>query len=293
MRIDLHTHSDRSDGTLSPAEVVARAASLGLDVVALTDHDCFDGWDEAVEAAVDRKVTLVRGVEISCRYAGEGVHLLGYLPDPTYGPLVEELARVLEGRSSRLPAMLRRLQELGMDVTAADVQRVSPDAAATGRPHVADAMIAKGYVKDRGEAFDRYLSAGRPAYVDRYAADLVDMIGLVEDAGGVTVVAHPWAARHDTSALDEAAFARFKAAGLSGIEVDHQDHTPEKRAGLRAIAASLDLVVTGSSDFHGDGKVDHELGVNTTAPEQYHRLMALATDAAVASGRETPRVVVA
>lgn len=292
MRIDLHTHSDRSDGTLSPRGVVALAASLGLDVIALTDHDSFDGWDEAVEAAVDSRVTLVRGVEISCKYAGESAHLLGYLPDPTYQPLLDELDRVLDGRNSRLPAALARLRELGIDITAEDVAAVSPDAAAAGRPHIADALIKLGVVKDRNEAFDKYLAWGKPAYVDRYGADLVETIGLVKQAGGVTVLAHPWAKRHDTSALDLAAFEELKEAGLTGIEVDHQDHDAATRETLRALARDLDLVATGSSDFHGDGKINHELGVNTTDPEQYERLMSAATEAADASRRDTPRVVV-
>ena len=193
MRIDLHTHSTVSDGTLPPDEVMQAAAAAGLDVVALTDHDCCHGWDDARKAAERLGITLVPGLEVSTRFAGQGVHLLGYLPDASHPPLVEELGRVLDGRNSRLPAILSRLRDLGLDLDAADVLNVAGDAAATGRPHIADAMIAKGMVRSRDEAFARYLGPGGPAYVDRYAADLEGMIRLIGEAGGVSVVAHPWA----------------------------------------------------------------------------------------------------
>ncbi|MGH3510362.1 MAG: PHP domain-containing protein, partial [Nocardioidaceae bacterium] len=224
MRIDLHTHSDRSDGTDRPAALVQHAVAQGLDVVAITDHDTTRGWDEAVAAATDGGVGLVCGLEVSCSFAGYGVHLLAYLPDPTYPPLVEELQRVLDGRSSRLPAILERLRGLGIDVTAADVRAVAGETAAMGRPHVADALVAKGIVENRNEAFDTMLGPGGPAYVRRYAADLEAMLATVTAAGGVSVIAHPWANRHNHEALDAAGFARLQRAGMTGIEVDHPDH---------------------------------------------------------------------
>lgn len=290
MRIDLHTHSRASDGTQSPEELVRAATAAGLDVVAITDHDTADGWDEAEAAAVQTGIALVRGMEISTRHDGHGVHLLAYLPDPTHPGLVAELDRILDGRSSRLPAMLARLRELGIDIDADDVRRVAGDAVSTGRPHVADALVDLGVVADRTEAFRRYLSAGRPAYANRYAAPLEEMLRLVEEAGGVSVIAHPWG-RHGRQEPDEATLAELADAGLSGIEVDHQDHDAPTRERLRAIARNLDLVATGSSDHHGTGKVDHELGCNTTAPEELDRLLDLARKAAARSGRDTPQVV--
>ena len=236
-------------------------------------------------------LTLVRGIEVSCTFEGYGVHLLAYLPDPSYPPLAAELQRVLDGRNSRLPATLERLRGLGIDIDVRDVRRVAGESAATGRPHVADALVALGVVADRNEAFNRFLGPQGPAYVHRYAADLETMIGTVADAGGVSVVAHPWASRHDHTALDEAGLARLQDAGLAGIEVDHEDHDAATRAALRAIARDLDLVVTGSSDHHGLGKVGHDLGCNTTAPDQLERLLALAGAAAQASGRSTPGVL--
>jgi 3',5'-nucleoside bisphosphate phosphatase len=290
VRIDLHTHSDRSDGTTSPTEVVRAAQRSGLDVLALTDHDTAEGWAEAGEAAREAGIVMVPGMEISCKHAGRALHLLAYLPDPTYPPLREALAEILRGRDQRMPAILGRLRDEGIDLHEEDVRRQSTSAAAVGRPHVADALVARGVVRHRTEAFDRYLSPGRPAYVTRYAPPVEEMLTAVRGAGGVPVIAHPWG-RTDTSALQEDGLAALQARGLAGIEVDHQDHSPEQRAALKAIARNLGLVVTGSSDFHGAGKADHELGCNTTDPEQLDRLLELAEETSQASGRPTPSVV--
>ncbi|HSX67661.1 PHP domain-containing protein [Nocardioides sp.] len=289
--IDLHTHSRVSDGTQSPTELVQAAAAAGLDVLALTDHDTSGGWDEAVSAAASAGIELVRGMEISCRHRGRDVHLLAYLPDPAYEPLVNALQKILDGRNSRVPGILARLHELGIALTPDDVRRVSGDAAAVGRPHVADALVAAGVVRDREQAFDELLRPGRPAYVDRYAAPLEPMIRTVMEAGGVSVVAHAWGRANDPGPLDAAGFAELAAVGLSGIEVDHEDHEPGAREQLRAIARDLDLVVTGSSDHHGTGKTGHALGCNTTSPEEYARLLERAATAAAVSGRATPEVV--
>jgi len=288
VRIDLHTHSDRSDGTQSPADLVRAARDQGLDVVGVTDHDTTEGWAEAEEAARCHGIGLVRGIEVSCRFAGYGVHLIAYLPDPTYPPLAEELRRILDGRRARLPATLSKLRDLGIDIDVEDVRRVSGETAAMGRPHVADALASLGVVVDRGEAFEVFLGPQGPAYVPRYAADLETMLGLVAGAGGISVLAHPWASRHNHTALDEAGIARLARAGLAGLEVDHEDHSATDRAGLRAIALRLGLLVTGSSDHHGAGKSGHDLGCNTTAPDQLDRLVAAAEQAAAAAGRAAP-----
>jgi predicted metal-dependent phosphoesterase TrpH len=248
------------------------AADAGLDVVALTDHDAMTGWEEAQRAADRVGITLVKGLEISCRYRHKGVHLLGYEPDPTDPSLLAELERVLRGRQDRLPRTIAKLNDLGIAITEADVLAVSGDAAATGRPHVADALIVRGVVASRDEAFERYLMPGRPAYVDRYAADLEEMIRLLDDAGGRPVIAHPWT-RQSRSVLTEEVIAGLAELGLVGLEVDHNDHDADSRAALRTIAHDLDLAVTGSSDYHGTGKVGYDLGVNTTAPDQAVRLL--------------------
>ena len=274
MRIDLHTHSNRSDGTDSPAELVRNAAEVArLDVVALTDHDATTGWDEA-QAEADRiGIRLVRGIEISTRYQGESVHLLGYEFDPEHPALVAELRRVLDGRDNRLPDVLRKLAEHGVDITLEDVAAQSGDAAASGRPHIADAMVAKGYIAHRDEAFNGWLNTGGRAYVDRYAAPLFATVELVKAAGGRAVVAHPWS-RGSDRVLSADTFGRLQEAGLDGIEVDHHDHGAPARDQLRAIAADLDLVVTGSSDYHGTGKSSaFRLGAHLTAPDQLDRLL--------------------
>ncbi|SFB74810.1 hypothetical protein SAMN04487968_101290 [Nocardioides terrae] len=290
MRIDLHTHSRVSDGTDSPEELVRAAQAAGLDVVALTDHDTADGWAEAAATAAEIGIELVRGMEISTLHQGRSVHLLGYLPDPTYPPLVTELQHVLEGRRHRLPMMVERLRGLGVEITVDDVLAVSPDAAASGRPHVADALVRLGVVADRDEAFDTLLAAGRPGYVGRYATSLDQAIALVAEAGGASVIAHVWG-RSTSERPGEAELASLQELGLTGLEVDHQDHDATRRDRLRAIARNLGLVVTGSSDYHGTGKTMHDLGVNTTAPEEYARLIDAAATASAASGRPTPQVI--
>ncbi|HEY5419806.1 MAG TPA: PHP domain-containing protein, partial [Marmoricola sp.] len=253
MPIDLHTHSSRSDGTATPTELVAEAAAHGLDVVALTDHDTVDGWQEAATAAVANGVTLVRGIELSTRYDGRSVHLLAYLPDPSYQPLAAEMARVRGGRDSRLPLMMERLRELDIDITEDDVRDGAAEGAVLGRPHVADALVGKGVVGHRNEAFEKMLGPGGPAFVPRYATSLPHAVELVRAAGGVPVVAHPWGRNR---VLTAAALADLQQRGLVGIEVDHQDHAPAAREELRRIAGDLGLVATGSSDWHGTGKVD-------------------------------------
>ena len=210
MPIDLHTHSSRSDGTATPTELVAEAVAHGLDVVALTDHDTVEGWQEAAAAAVAHGITLVRGIELSTRYDGRSVHLLAYLPDPSYQPLAAEMARVRGGRESRLPVMMERLRALGIDITEDDVRDGAAEGAVLGRPHVADALVGKGVVGHRNEAFEKMLGPGGPAFVPRYATSLPDAVELVRAAGGVPVVAHPWGRNRvlTAAALADAAAAR-------------------------------------------------------------------------------------
>jgi len=291
VRIDLHAHTDRSDGTDTPTELVRNARAAGIDVLAITDHDTTVGWDEAALVAEEAGVGLVRGIEVSTRFAGHGVHLLAYLPDPTHAELVAELDLVLDGRDDRLPGILARLRELDIHLAVEDVRRLAGDAAALGRPHVADALVEAGVVASRDQAFAELLGPGGPAYVDRYAADLVTMVHTVADAGGVSVIAHPWASRHEHSALDAEGLETLRDHGLAGVEVDHQDHDGPTRERLRGLARELDLVVTGSSDYHGTGKEGHDLGCNTTDPEQLERLLELAARAAEKSGRDCPSVV--
>lgn len=279
MRADLHTHSSCSDGTDSPRDVVRAAAAAGLDVIALTDHDSTGGWDQARATAGEVGIGFVPGVEISCELGGRGVHLLAYGVDPAHRGLAAELGRVLSGRRQRLPAVLDRLRGVGVDVTEEQVRAVSGQAVALGRPHVADALVAGGVVADRAEAFERYLMPGRPAYVPRYGAPLREAIGLVGGAGGVAVVAHPWA-RGSRRALTETVVAELAGLGLTGLEVWHHDHSTADSARLSALARDLGQVRTGSSDHHGRGKIDHDLGSHTTPVGELERLLDAMNDAA-------------
>jgi predicted metal-dependent phosphoesterase TrpH len=289
VRIDLHVHSTASDGTLSPTQVLVQAASMGVDVVGLTDHDSRAGWAEAATAADAVGVKVVPGMEVSTKLHGAGVHVLAYLPDAGHRPLAEELARIIAGREGRLAAMVEGLRAAGIDITVDDVRRQAANTPAVGRPHVADALIAMGVVDSRAAAFRSWLDHGQPGYVARYATRTDEMTRLIVDAGGAAVVAHPWG-RGGRRVLDAETLQRLREAGLTGIEVDHQDHSADDRVRLRAIAHDLDLVVTGASDFHGAGKDDHDLGCNVTSPEQYERLLDAAAANAARSGLSVAQV---
>ncbi|MBS4752634.1 PHP domain-containing protein [Nocardioides sp. zg-ZUI104] len=277
MRIDLHTHSRVSDGTDSPTDLVHAAARAGLQVVALTDHDTTAGWTEAAAAAQVAGISLVPGIEVSTRFRGTGVHLLVYLPDADDSALGAELDAIVTARQERVPRMLARLRDLGIPATEQALAEVSGHNLVTGRPHVADLLVRLGVVASRAEAFSAYLADGGPAYVDRYAADLTRMLEVVRGARGVAVLAHPWG-RGSAEVLDETALAGLADAGLVGLEVDHLDHTPAQRTRLREIAGRLGLLVTGSSDHHGAGKVGHDLGCETTAPGELARILQRAAD---------------
>jgi hypothetical protein len=290
VRIDLHVHSTASDGTLTPTQVMEHAAARGVDVVGLTDHDSPAGWAEAVEAARDVDVMLVPGMEVSTKFAGAGVHVLAYLPDPAFPPLAAELDRIIAGREGRLGAIVEQLRSAGVDITVDDVRRQAAGSPAIGRPHVADVLVAKGVVANRAEAFRGWLGYGQPGFVVRYATQTDDMVRLIVGAGGAAVIAHPWG-RGSRRVLDVDTLAALRDAGLTGVEVEHQDHSPDDRQRLRLIADDLGLVATGASDFHGAGKVDHELGCNLTSPDQFERLLAVAAANAASSGLPVAEVV--
>lgn len=270
-RIDLHTHSTVSDGTDAPRELIRAARAARLDVVALTDHDTWDGIEQAAEEAAGAGPELVVGVEVSCSLDGRSVHLLGYGGDHTDPTLVAELARIRQGRSERLPTMLARLAALGMPLSEAAVAAHAAGTPSIGRPHVADAMVAAGYVADRDAAFAGYLAEGGPAYVDRYAPDVFAAVPLLVSAGVVPVVAHPWG-RGSRQVLDIDVLDALIQVGLAGWEADHVDHKPQEREELRRHAARRGVLATGSSDYHGTGKSRNPLGACLTDPREYSRL---------------------
>lgn len=272
MKIDLHTHSTVSDGTQPPAEVMGSAAQAGLDVVALTDHDTTAGWAEAAQAAARLGVSLVRGTEVSCQTElGISVHLLSYLHDPNH----EGLNQVMErARNSRLTRAQRMAELIGNDypITWEMVQRHVADGATVGRPHLADALVSAGVVADRTEAFDTVLHPRSGYYVRHYAPDPVTAVRLVRDAGGVPVMAHPLASLRGR-VVGQEVFDAMIEAGLGGLEIAHRDNPDAARAQLSEMAAKHNLIVTGSSDYHGAGK-PNRLGENLTSVQSLRRIEA-------------------
>ncbi|MEU5719883.1 PHP domain-containing protein [Streptomyces sp. NPDC020403] len=285
MRIDLHTHSTASDGTDTPAGLMAAAAAAGLDVVALTDHDTVGGHAEAL-AALPAGLTLVTGAELSCRVDGVGLHMLAYLFDPSEPELARERELVRDDRVPRAQAMVRKLQELGVPVSWEQVARIAGDGS-VGRPHVASALVELGVVDSVSDAFTpAWLANGGRAYAEKHELDPFDAVRLVKAAGGVTVLAHPRAVKRGAVA-PESVIAGLAAAGLDGIEVDHMDHDEPTRARLRGLAAGLGLLPTGSSDYHGTRKTV-PLGAFTTDPEIYGEITRRATGAFPVPGAGGP-----
>jgi len=277
VRIDLHCHSSASDGTAAPAEVVSRARAAGVDVLALTDHDTVAGHPEAI-MELPRGLTLVPGAELSCAVVDGGrpvsLHLLAYLFDPGNAELATELDALRSERVRRAAAMVERLVGLGAPVSLEQVLRIAAGGA-IGRPHVAQALVEAGVVADLPAAFGAdWIGSGGRAYVPKRALDPLRAISLVRAAGGVSVFAHPGASRRGPLVSD-AVIAAMAGAGLAGLEVDHPDHDPSTRDRLRALAADLGLVVTGSSDDHGR-PTGYRYGCETTAEAAYAELIGAA-----------------
>jgi 3',5'-nucleoside bisphosphate phosphatase len=272
--IDLHTHSTASDGTDTPAELMRKA--VALDVVALTDHDTTTGWEPAIEA-LPPGLTLIRGAEVSCRWFGPeraiGLHMLAYLFDPAYAPLAGELARIKQARESRAERMVGLLRADGIDIDWNEIHAFAAGGT-VGRPHIAQALVRAGLVGSVSDAFASQWLGSRYR-VPKEDVEVFTALKLIREAGGVAVFAHPRAARRGPIVPDDL-IARLAAAGLAGIEADHEDHTPEDRAHVRRLAAELGLVTTGSSDYHGQNKAVR-LGANTTAPEVLEQIIDAAT----------------
>jgi predicted metal-dependent phosphoesterase TrpH len=276
--IDLHTHSTVSDGTQAPGEVVASAAEAGLDVLALTDHDSTAGWQEAAHAARRLGVVLVPGMEVSCSLDGTSIHLLSYLHDPDHEQLAATVRTARESREHRAERIVELLSA-DVDIDWPFVQQHVGAAATVGRPHIADALVARGIVRDRTEAFEGLLSSRGPYYVRHYAPDPVEAVRLVVAAGGVPVMAHP-RARQRGRVVDDSVIERMAAAGLVGLEVEHRDNAADDQRQLRVLADRLGLLVTGSSDYHGAGK-PNRLAENTTSPEVLEQIVSRATGTSV------------
>jgi hypothetical protein len=275
VRIDLHVHSNASDGTDDPAEVVRRARAAGLDVMALTDHDTQAGLasaQAALSSSMPDDLTLIPGMELSCLLDGRSVHLLGYLFDPDDAELGAETAQIRDDRTYRAKAMVARARELGAAVSWEQVAAIA-DGAVIGRPHIARALAEAGAVDTPADAFTAdWIADGGRAFVGRYAVELPRGISLVRAAGGVPVLAHPRSPGYE---IPDDVIVRLVDSGLCGIEVFHPDHDLRERDRLTELARSLGLITTGGSDDHGSFN-NHGLGVETTPPEEYELLLALA-----------------
>ena len=279
--IDLHTHTNCSDGTDSPRELVNKAIVQGLEILGITDHDTTSGWQEATDS-LRGSLKLVLGSEISCLTTdGISVHMLGLLFDPNHVEMQQVLEETRDGRLPRMRKMIEKMRAEGMDISIEDVKNAMPIGATMGRPHLADALVAKKIVKSRDEAFVDLLHNESRFYVSHAAPTPVEAISLIKRAGGVAVIAHPFASLRG-QVLKAENFADLVAAGLNGIEVDHRDQNPDERGMLRTIAQELDLVVTGSSDYHGTGKLN-SLAENHTHREQWEKLEAQANARRVVS----------
>lgn len=271
--IDLHTHSIASDGTQRPREVVRTAAREGIGTIALTDHDTTAGWAEAADAAHEAGITFIPGLEFSTQIGPASVHVLGYLVDPENADLVAEMNEIRDSRLQRAERMVERIGA-DYDLSWADVLAHADEQATVGRPHIADALVSKGIVADRSAAFDTILHWQGGYYRPHHAPPPERAIELIRAAGGVPVLAHP--ATRGRHTLEGAAMGRLVDAGLLGVEIEHRENDSGGKEQLRMHARRFDLIVTGSSDYHGSGK-PNRLGENTTEPDQLQRIIDAGT----------------
>jgi predicted metal-dependent phosphoesterase TrpH len=258
LAVDLHLHSNASDGTDAPGVVVQKAAAIHLTAIALTDHDTLSGIPEAQAVAADLPIELIPGVELSVDHNGVKIHMLAYFLEPVPGPLQDHLETLRDGRDIRNGKIIEALNRLGYPITMQDVHRHAAGDA-VGRPHIADALVTAGMVTDRAEAFRDLLGDGGPAYVERDRLTATEAITLATESGGVTSIAHPLTVDPGDSSL-RSLFEELREVGLAGIEAYYSEHPPHIRAQLAGVASDLDLVATGGSDCHGAGKPGLEIG---------------------------------
>ena len=272
--IDLHTHSLASDGTDTPGELINKAHASGISVLGLMDHDTVAGWDEAT-SYLRPGMSLVLGSEISCQTLdGISVHMLGMLFDRENSALAETLAKTRDNRLTRMNRIIDRLNEAGYEISIEDVLAQLAPGATLGRPHLADALIAKKLVSSRDEAFTELLHNNSKYYISHYSPTPEDAIKLIKQAGGVAVIAHPLASLRGRTVSIESFKSMFDA-GLDGIEISHRDQSEDERELLRQVVSEYDIIATGSSDYHGNGKLN-QLAEFTTKPEDFEALEARA-----------------
>lgn len=263
--IDLHIHSTASDGSLHPHEIIAQAAALGLQAIAITDHDSVEGVKRALRQAMPPSLKFLSGVEISAappasiRVRGS-FHILGYGIDPQDPTLRDSLRVLRKSRENRNPAIIAKLNRLGIDITLAEVSEAVGECQ-LGRPHIARVLVQKGAAASIDEAFGRFLGSGKPAYVDKQRIGCREALQSIRDAGGVPVLAHPGLLTFETHSGLADAVMRLMAMGLMGLEVFYPEHTPALTAACCQLARQHGLLMTGGTDFHGALNPEIRLGV--------------------------------
>ncbi len=269
--IDLHSHTDQSDGTFTAAELVAQAVRIGLKALAITDHDTMSGYDRAVPFAEAAGLKLICGIELSTKYQGVSVHLLGYFPATMPPPEFREwLAFLLESRRDRNRRLIEKLNSLGVPITLEEVEAYGKTL--TARPHFARVLIDKGFAKDMQDAFDQYLDEKGRGYVQRHDIPIQEAIDRIRGAGGVCSLAHPVRVAKNQWDVLEKYVGELAGMGLQAIEVYHSDHSPENVSFYKSLAERFDLGITGGSDFHGGNKPLISLGTgcrnNLNVPDE-------------------------
>lgn len=272
--IDLHTHSSVSDGTETPTQLIRAAVDAGLGAVALTDHDSTAGWHEAFAAASETGLMVIPGMELSTNFGPASVHVLAYLFDPQDATIVAETARIRDGRLLRAERIVEKIAA-DYDLSWDDVLAQSTDGGTVGRPHIADALVMKGHVANRGAAFDSILHWQGDYYEKYYAPSPLDGVRMIVAAGGVPVLAHP-ATHSRYRVIEDRVIAELVDAGLFGLEIHHRDNTDDGKVRLFELADKFGLAITGSSDYHGQGKANR-LAENTTASDVLERIVAAGT----------------
>lgn len=273
--VDLHTHSNASDGTMKPGELVRLAKERGLKAIALTDHDTIDGLAEAVAAGRQWGVEVIPGLEISARHPGGSMHIVGLFLDYEDALLSRRLAVLKEARKDRNPRIIAKLNALGIPLKMAQVERFS-GRGQMGRPHIARALYEAGFVRSIQEAFDIYLGNEGKAYVSKFRFPPEEAIEMIREAHGVPVLSHPFTLGLPSPEALRERLQELAGLGLAGIEVFYPEHSPEQEALYLALARELGLLVTGGSDFHGDNKPEVVLGrINCQKKLTYELVEAL------------------
>jgi len=267
MRIDLHVHSTFSDGMLTPTDLIETAVRKEIAAISLTDHDSLGGVSEALEAGRAKGVEVLSGVELSCEYRGRDLHVLGYGADPQHVGFQDMLTQFRETRHKRGLKIIEKLNALGIAIEPAEVL-ARAGGGALGRPHIAAVLVDRGVVSKVGEAFDKYIAEGGPAYVPKYKMSAADAIRYIHEAGGLAFTAHPGIFMENMQEMLD-----LVAEGFDGIEVFHPNHSASRTRDLEALAKEKGLLISGGSDFHGFPGRDN-MGVGDVPYALYEKIKA-------------------